>query len=247
MKVIQITLRIALCEDSDEDAALLTRYIEDSAIPAKVTRFENGGAFLAAVQPGGFHLIFMDIYLDGIDGIEASRILREADGDCAIVFTTNSREHALDAFGVDAQQYLVKPLAQGDVDAVLRRQLKIVERSGREVCRVRAKGTSMDIPLDQIFYIEVQNHKCLLRTADGIIDTGSSMKIKDFTLLLPAPRFLHCHHSYIVNLDYVKDVSEHGDFIMEDGDIVYTRVKNGKKMTDAWRHYVYQSVRDRRG
>jgi DNA-binding LytR/AlgR family response regulator len=231
-------LRIAICEDMDADAEHLRSLIESSGIAAEITRFGSGGAFLSSRPAGRFDLVFFDIYMGEVSGVEAARVLREADEGCGVVFTTTSEEHRAEAFDVDAEQYLVKPVDRDRLDRVLKKRLSLLEQK-RNICTVNAKGQRMDIHHDNIYYVEVYNHNCLVHTSSGVIDTGSTMAIEDFVPLLPPPRFMRCHQSYIVNLSYVDSVGR--DFTMKNGNTVYIRrgllakCKNYLFELDKWR------------
>ena len=137
-----------------------------------------------------------------------------------------------------AEQYLIKPVDRDKLYKVLQKRLAIAEKSTK-FCSVNAKGRRVDVPLDHIYYVEVHNHNCLVHTAGGVIDTGSTMTIKDFVLLLPPPRFMRCHQSYIVNLSYVRNVGR--DFTMKNGDVVHIRrgglskCKQYERELDKWR------------
>jgi len=211
-------LRIAICEDVDGDAAHLRSLIESSGIAAEVTRFADGGDFLASRPAGRFDLVFFDVYMADVSGVAAARALREADERCGVVFSTSSEEHRAEAFDVDALQYLVKPVDKDRLERVLKKRLALLGRK-RDICTVNAKGLRMDIPHDNICYVEVYGHNCLVHTASGVIDTGSTMAIEDFAALLPPPRFMRCHRSYIVNLSHVESVGR--DFAMKNGGKAY--------------------------
>ena len=231
-------MRIAICEDMDKDAEHLCSLIERSGVEAEVTRFESGGAFLASQPAGRFDIVFFDIYMDGMTGVEAARVLREADDNCGVVFTTTSEAHRPEAFEVDAEQYLVKPVDKGKLEKVLKKRLTAANRA-RKNCPVNAKGRQIDVPYDNIYYVEVRNHNCLVHTTTGVIETGTTMTIENFVPFLSPPRFMRCHESYIVNLSYVERVGR--DFIMKNGGTAYIRrgdlpkCKKYERELDKWR------------
>lgn len=232
------TLRIAICEDEDRDAKHLHSLIESSGIAAEISRFESGGAFLASRPTGRFDLIFFDIYMGGVSGIETARVLREADENCGVVFITSSPDHMPEAFDVGAEQYLKKPVQKDKLEKVLKKRLSLVART-QKTCPVNEKGKRTDVPLDHIYYVEVHNHNCLVHTTNGMIDTGSTMTIENFEPFLTPPRFMRCHKSYIVNLSYVQGVGR--DFVMKNGQTVYIRrgdlakCRQYERELDKWR------------
>ncbi|MCL2010855.1 MAG: LytTR family DNA-binding domain-containing protein [Synergistaceae bacterium] len=216
------TLRVAICEDDGKDAEHLSSLINASGVAAEISLFESGEAFLAflAGRPaGGFDLVFFDIYMGGVSGVEAAGVLRETDDACGVVFTTSSRDHMPEAFDVGAEQYLIKPVQHEKLEKVLKKRLALMERS-QKTCLVNAKGRRVNVPLDHIYYVEAHGHICRVHTANGEIET-SSMTMEDFELQLQPPRFLRCYKSYIVNMSYVEKVDR--DFIMKNGHRVYIR------------------------
>ena len=216
------TLRIAICEDEKKDAERLASLISKSGVAAEVTNFESGESFLAFHPAGRFDLVFFDINMIGLSGVEAARALREADDACAVVFTTNSPDHMPEAFDVGASQYLIKPLQYEKLGKVLKKCLDMKELS-QKTCLIKTKSGHVNVPLDHIYYVEVIDHNCLAHTANGVIETDY-MTMRDFEDLLPPPRFLRCYKSYIVNLSYVEKIDrEFRVFIMKNGHKVYIR------------------------
>ena len=107
-------MQIALCDDEERqiDAleGFLRAYEAEYGLNLTLTRFSSGEALLAA--PGEFSIVFMDIYLDGLLGTET---IRRLGGEAQVVFITTSREHAIEAFGLGAAHYLLKPVEQAAV------------------------------------------------------------------------------------------------------------------------------------
>ena len=229
-------LRIAVCEDLDKDAQRLLSLIEESGFEAETVRFKSGGAFLATQPAGKYDLVFLDIYMGDVTGVEAARALREVDERCGIVFTTTSEDFRSEAFDVGATQYLIKPV---DEEKILKVLQKRQPNRRRNVLVLNVKGSPVDMPFDDIVYIEVKNHNCIVHTMDRNIDTGTTMTIDNIQRLLPPARFMRCHKSYIVNLSYVVSVDR--DFTMKNGDTVYIRrsdlakCKNWERKLDKWR------------
>lgn len=229
-------LKIAICEDMETEARHLCSLIRQCHTNAEIICYPDGESFLSDFSVGRYHLVFMDVYMEGISGVETAMLLREKDEGCTLVFTTSSTEHALDAFAVNAAQYLVKPVALAAVRSILQKRLTALEREAADVMRVNARGEWMDILLRDILYIEVRNHNCLIHTASGVIETGTTMRLEDFSRLIARPNFLRCHRAFIVNFAYVDRVEQ--DFIMKNGDTVYIRQTDRKKYANAFKGYL---------
>ena len=115
-------MRIAIVDDLSGERALLreqlARQLARRGAEAELLEFDSGEAFLAAEKERRFTAAFLDIYMEGMTGMEAARALRKTDTDCLLVFTTTSTDHALEGFQVRALHYLVKPFAEGEIDAL---------------------------------------------------------------------------------------------------------------------------------
>ncbi|MDO4564573.1 MAG: LytTR family DNA-binding domain-containing protein [Clostridia bacterium] len=235
-----MNLRIAIVEDTAGDAEHLSSLIFGYEPDARIFRFESAETFLNSALLNRFDLVFMDIYLLGQNGIEAASKFRERGGDSTLVFTTTSPEHALEAFRVNAAQYLIKPVQASDIKMLLQKRRIELESERRNFMQISVKGTKIDIPLDKVFYIEVRNHNCFIHFADNVIETGTTMRLEDFHLLISNPNFYRCHRSFIVNFDHVASIDL--DFTMENGDTVYIRQSGLKQCADAFKSYLLSKL-----
>ncbi|NLB91438.1 MAG: response regulator transcription factor [Clostridiales bacterium] len=225
---MDVPLKIAICEDLPQDMENMISMIKSLSLPVEITSFTSGEDFLAAYPGGKFDLVFFDIYLTGMTGTKAAAYLRSIDEHCGIVFITVSEEHMLEAFDVGAQHYLVKPIDSNKLEKVIQKRMEVIQWL-RQVFSISLKGEKKDIPFNEIYYIEVQNHNCYIHTKEEVIDAGTTMTIESFIALLPTPPFVRCHKSYIVNLSYVKSIGR--DFEMVNGDKVYIRRNDVRKYT----------------
>ena len=115
-------MRIAIVDDLAAERALLKDRLEQQLhrrnVQADILEYESGETFLEAARKAPFTAAFLDIYMDGMTGMEAAKKLRKTDTDCLLVFTTTSTDHALEGFQVRALHYLVKPFTEADIDAL---------------------------------------------------------------------------------------------------------------------------------
>ena len=95
-------MRIAIVDDLDTERTLLkerlVRQLSQRGADAEILEFDSGEAFLAAEKEQRFTAAFLDIYMNGLSGMDAARELRKTDADCLLVFTTTSTDHALEGF-----------------------------------------------------------------------------------------------------------------------------------------------------
>lgn len=238
-------MRIAIIEDSSADAALLfgniRRYCQTNNIHMQVDQFETGYSFLSACKRFVYDLAFLDIFLKGDTrtGIDISSRLREKYPQCQFIFTTTSREHAVDAFRLHALDYLAKPYNYDDfADSMDRfsdrfRQFEhyITLKEGRQQTRVLIKD---------IMYTDYHNHYIQVHTTSNMIRTY--MSFADFAPLLePYQEFLWCYRNCLVNMNYIATVDEK-DFVLKNGERLPLSRMRKNEIVQTYADYIFEYV-----
>ncbi|MCL2125072.1 MAG: LytTR family DNA-binding domain-containing protein [Oscillospiraceae bacterium] len=221
-------MRIAICEDNAHDAAEIRSYLEQhferNGFAGEIMTYETGEALLVSFSPGVYDIVFLDIYLPGISGIDAARKIRAADPDCTIVFITVDAAHMPSGFALRAASYVVKPITSEQMETALLQCRRVFMKNARYI-EVKTGGQSVKIPLIKILYIEIRDKAASVYTPDGVVKTYTSMD--ELEHMLGGSPFMRCHRSYIINMNYVDDVLEN-DFLIRGGARVPIR-KNGMK------------------
>ncbi|GAB1456391.1 two-component system response regulator RgbR [Spirochaetota bacterium] len=214
-------IRIGLCDDEKPDLDHLRCLVEacarDKGISFGIAEFGSGEDLLFAIGKGeGFDIIFLDVYMGLANGVDIAREIREFDVSCSIIFATNSREHAIDGYGVHALQYLLKPLTEKNVSMALELALESISRGKNGCIQLSNKVGTYRILLSEILYAEsnarIVTVHCQKR---GALDFY--IRLDDFERLCDDNRFIRCHKSFLVNLDYVHTISGHS-LILETGE-----------------------------
>lgn len=162
---------IAICDDDRDEVYKIERMVFNVQGDYRVDCFQDGKTLLEAAQSGAaYDLLFCDIYLKEENGIEVTQKLLALSPKTAVVFFTTSREHALDAFSVEALHYLVKPVSQEDIIEVFRRFGNRAEP--RHTLTIRMDRMVNVLYQDEIIRIESSGHNtvitCLNDTAYSI-------------------------------------------------------------------------------
>lgn len=232
-------LRIALCEDMVFDTELLSMLIEMSKITYQLECFSSGEALLEDFEKDKYDLIFLDVYMGELTGVQTAERIRELDTQVVIIFTTTSDDFTREGYRLNAYKYLLKPVAQDDIfDALELATLKRDKTQGATLAIV-TDNTPVVIPLSDIVSIESSNRRSLIYTITDAYAT--TMTIDDLEKLLPYPRFLRSHRSYIVNLDHVDVLAD--DFVMDNGATAYIAVKNHRKIKRIYEGYLSSLAR----
>ena len=227
-------LRVAFCEDNPVDTELLTALIEITGLPHTLDRFVSGEAFLESFEKDKYNLIFLDVYMGRLTGVQTAELIREIDTQVVIVFITTSEDFTREGYRLNAYKYLLKPITTKDIVDAL--ELATLKRNGARgaTLTIVTDNIPVIIPLNDILYIESRNRQSLINTTDETYATNMTLDV--LMKLLPSPRFLPSHRSFIVNLDHVDELQE--DFIMDNGEIAYITVKNYRKVKKAYESYL---------
>lgn len=235
------SLQIALCEDNPAEQQLLLSRIQTSKIPAQVSVFESGEALLAEYKPGLFDLIFMDIYLNGISGVEAVRHIRETEEDLPIAFTTSSKDYALDGYRLNVAKYIEKPVSQRAVDELLAFSWK--KKEDRPEITLFLSGKPLQIPVRQLLYAEQHGHYLIFYFL-GEKTMQTKGKLDELEPQLKEFSFIRCHKSFLANLSFVTGINRDLMlFTMREQKTVYIRRENFKKVKDAWENWLFSQAR----
>jgi len=216
-------MNIAVCEDNADEreaiCAYMKAYCERNCFESNLRVFNSGETLLSAFTPGAFDLVFLDIFMPGLNGVDTAKKIRETDPDCALIFTTVSNAHALDAFSVQALGYVTKPIESDRIEKALRLCRELFARSGRLI-EVKSEYQTIQIPARHIVYAEVYAKCTVLHMINGdTVKTYTPLDEIEEKLGVP---FLRCHRSYLVNMKYVKD-AQTDSFLMQNGDSVPLR------------------------
>lgn len=220
-------IRIAVVEDEKREAnqmqCYLARYFRENAPDKKyeVTFFRDAVDFISLYQPV-YELIFMDIDMPDLNGMDAARKLREMDDSVVLVFVTNLRQFAVEGYSVDALDFVVKPVVYSGFVTLMNKVLRILSyRSEQSIVIGSAKGVNR-VPIKDILYVEVSDHHLVFHLVNGELNTWGTLK--NLEKQLPERQFVRCNSGYLINLHFVKKVEEEFVYVGETA-LVISRAK----------------------
>ncbi len=230
-------MHIAICDDTASDrefvAEILKEYASQNSIHLDLTVYDSGANLLYDVEDGCRpNIIFLDIYVGTLFGINIARRLREFGFEGEIVFLTATAEFAVASYEVNASGYLIKPPGKKKIFSLMD---KICSNYITQTYTIRSRSNIIHIPLQEILYIESRNNKCVLHRKNGGECTVYK-KLNEIEAELSAPHFLRCHQSYLVNMDYIKSADK--EFEMVSGDIIAIRQRDLKTIHNAYLDYL---------
>lgn len=225
-------LQIAVVDDErniiSEITQKLEQYFSEQSVLYRVHPFENGQDFLAHEQT--FDIIFLDIRLDGLSGMDVAKTLRLGGVKSAIIFITVLHEYVYDAFEVEASDFLLKPLNDSRFSRTMDRICNNLRHIDYKCLSLISKGnTCRLLRLKDIYYCEAINHRIEIHM-NGIVHE-CTLKIKELSQQLDS-RFFLCHRSYFVNLDFVVGYAD-GQAILTNGEKIPVSRWRGQEFSKA--------------
>lgn len=235
-------LRIAIVDDISEERTTLSKRLkyqfEIRNIQADLLEYKNGEEFLAASEKQPFSVVFLDIYMDRLNGIDTAKELRRHDMNCLLIFTTTSTDHALEGFQVRAMHYLVKPYAEEELSLLIDEILSRVPKPEKYI-EALINGTNVQIPFREILYAEHFSHMIHIHTnSKKTLITRQSFA--NFTAPLKTEtQFFVCNRGVIVNLAHAVDFDGHS-FILNNGENISVSRKLIKDARQAFMDFLFQ-------
>ncbi|MEG0805283.1 MAG: LytTR family DNA-binding domain-containing protein [Lachnospiraceae bacterium] len=233
-------IRIATCDDSMIDQNILKKMvneiIKDRDLGCEITTYTNGEQLLESYHPGQFDLIFMDIYMKDINGIETARRIREIDVEVEVVFCTSSSEFLLAGYDLFALGYLLKPFKRGKLVAIIDYYLQRNPEHIKKCIAINARKKTHTIQYRDIIFIESNDKIVTFHTSShgDISLPGQLSKVQEE---LNDKRFLRCNQSYIVNMDMIVK-REDAEVIMMNGQRIPLRMRGRKLLVDTIKEYL---------
>lgn len=212
-------LYIAVCDDNEADVAFVVSLIEkwkkEMMLPLQIESFLSAEAFLFAYETDRkYDLLFLDIEMEGMSGVELAKKLRGMGARLQLVFITGYMEYISEGYDVEALHYLMKPVTEIKLTEVLNRALERIKTRERELMLSLPDGI-IKLPLYDIRYIEVSKNYVS-------VHTGETFRVKKTLNELETELddgFFRVHRSYIVGLRFIKKITK-TEVILKDGTVV---------------------------
>lgn len=204
-------MRIAVCDDDINQIDITTGYIRDWAEKRResveVFTYLSAIELLFHLSEGkNFDMVFLDIKMRNMTGVELARIIRKTDDKLIIVFITGLMDYVFQGYEVQALHYLLKPVKEADCFACLDRAIEIIGLYKTDTFIIPLEGQSIRLHFNEIYTFEIFSHYIEAKTIKGVFTFKK--KMYELEQELPEDRFFRCHRSFIVNMHFVNTVNK---------------------------------------
>ena len=233
-------LMIAIVDDDARDSALLRSQVEHFFSEKKeaciIKTYSDGLDFIRSSEE--YDIVFLDIRMDKLDGIETARILRKINKDSLLIFVTYMAQFAIKGYEVDAMDFIVKPTDQFSIDHVLEKAMKrISSRVGVPLMLKTANGV-VSLSSKSVYYVEIYNHDLIYHTEEG--DFKVRGRLSDVCEKLEDHQFILCSRSYLANLRYISSVGS--GFLVVHGEKIPISKSHRKGIEERFINYLGESL-----
>ena len=197
-------MQIAICDDEVFMVQMLEEKIKKLLPDAVIDKYLSGDELIASGSKPD--ILFLDIQMPGMDGMETAKMLRHDNEDMILIFVTAAEEYVFQAFDVGAFHYLVKPFSDEKLKEVVTKAVHNIKRSSRlekdeRYIMVQTAGSHIKIFLRDIVYAEVYNRKVIIHTRSTDIEYyGKLQELSD----MAGTDFFRTHRAYLVHFKYVE-------------------------------------------
>ena len=235
-------MKVAVCDDESRLREQISEWIERYQPGCHIVMFATGSELLDTKEQ--FDIVFLDIQMEGINGIETARKLRDCQyflREPVLVFVTGAREYVFEAFDVAAFHYLLKPLEETKFAEILNRAAREAERGmQRSPLLVKAGDRRITVDKSHILYIESMKRKAAIHTMKKTLEVYADMGELEEQL---GEDFYRCHRGYLVNLAYIEEYGN-DNIILTGGERIYLSRRKYGEFVKAYMHFLRRAGAD---
>lgn len=229
--------RVAIVEDEEESARrleeILKRYQDEFGTEFRISRFLDGIDFVDGYS-ADYDIVFMDIDMPHMNGMEAAKLMRECDPNVALIFVTNLAKYAIKGYDVGASGFLVKPLDYNTFCLRAGKEIERLKERDEPYLLVNSRVGKAKVLYSSICYITVHGRYVLLHMKNGVQELHVSMK--ELEPILSGHGFVRGDNSSMVNLKYVTEVNMEGAIV--NGELIPCSRNRRKALLDAFTLYL---------
>ena len=232
-------MRIGICDDNENDLKAMAELFRHMAPDHRIDLFSDSAELLSAVSDGViYHLLFLDIIMPGMNGMELARQICQISPKTKIVFLTDSAAYALEAFSVRALHYIKKPMTESELLDCLER-LNDTRCSRRKVHILSSSGIQHMLFADDIQYAESDAHYWILHLEDG--NTVKARMTQAEIEAALGDSFISVSRGLVVNAEFIRKIGSRSCVLKDGREILLSRKKRDI-IHDAYGEYVFSQL-----
>jgi len=241
-------MNVAVVDDIREEVEPLILYLKEYSVindlELSIDEFDKAEDFLMAFRPFRYTAVFLDIFMEGMNGVEAAQEIRKRDSDTFILFLTSSLEYMPEAFSIHAYEYMEKPVVRERVfkafDDILNRT---TDPGANKLLKFMSNRCDVQIPYSRIVTVIADGNRQEIEDKDGAVYKTRTGFNELWDTLGKDGRFLMVSRGMIVNMDHIMNFEKGVCCIINSIRIPISQ-KNQPEAEETWRNYVFHKLRN---
>lgn len=244
-------MNIAIVDDMDPEllrlGAVLEEWAQENHIKLTIKSFNSAESLLESFRPLQYTLIFMDIYMDSMTGMDAAKIIRQSDTDTLIVFLTTSRDHVFESFDVGAFYYILK---SDDEKEYRDRLFKVMDKATGQymaasgVLSFTSNRMDYHLPYGRIVYVQSSDHYVQITDSNRTCYRPRMRFSEVCDTLCNDRRFLQINRGILVNMDYITEFIDN-TCVLDDEFRLPVSVRDYRNLDNIRRNYIFNKLHQR--
>lgn len=216
-------MKIAICDDNEQVLLQINLLVDEyfrcsfEEEVIEICSFESSMTLISQIESGKyFDIYLLDIVMPNINGIKLATEIRNKDQVGRIIFLTSTSEFAVQSYSVNAFNYLLKPIQKDKLFSALKKACSDIGSSLNQYIVVKTQHSLSKVFLHELIYVEVVGRTLYFHQKNKVTIESSSTISQIEAFLLIDQRFIKPHRSYIINLDYIENLSHYGLTMIND-------------------------------
>ena len=214
----------AMCDDelpfAEQLRSLVMAYAKKKRVELQAETFASAEELLEEIENGaGFEILFLDIEMRKMDGIELGKKLRERSYQTLIIYVSGYDQYMRQLFEAEPFRFLSKPLKQEELENVLDKAFERISRFHRELFTIRFGKNVVNLLCRDIVYLESNKRKVIVHTVRGEYEYYHNLDEAEEELLAISADFVRIHKAYLVNMEHV-EAFQYEKLALRDGTIL---------------------------
>lgn len=235
-------VRVAIVEDEEElheyYQKLIAGWGEVNSVRTVTTFIRSSEEYLFKYErQNAFDIIFLDVCMKDMNGMELAHEIRKFDRNVQIVFITGKSEYVFEGYEIGAVRYLIKPVEESELAKALDACMEKLQKSREDYLAVKYLGENLRLSKSEIIFIKVAGHYLQMQTVDRIFEWKASLK--EMLSKLDPDRFILANRSVIVNLEFVSKITRE-ECILENGEAIPVSRGAYGLLNDAFMKYYFK-------
>ncbi len=229
-------MRIAVCDDAIEFRKIVIKNLENYfKYQNEVSEFSSAEELLKSYKTGVFFdIIFMDVEMEKLSGIDAGVKIRKYDKNVVIVFVSNYPKYAIPAYDCEPLHFILKPIEVTMFNKVMNKAIEKYKILHSDYV-IKNRGDMTKIPIKEILYVEIYRKHLIFHTISGNYETIG--KISEALDKLKPYGFCQVHQGYLVNMNHINGFSNY-DVIIDNGKKVMISVRKKSEVLKIYADYL---------